>query len=170
MDVFQAIRTRRSIRHYLDRPVEEEKLRQVLEAARLAPSAKNRQEWVFVVVQYQETRKKLSIAACGQPFVAEAPVVIVGCSLESDYVMPGGQPGYVVDLAIAIDHMTLMAVSLGLGTCWIGAFYEEQVKEILYVPESIRVVGLLTLGYPDHQPSPTYRKRLDEIVRIEKWE
>ncbi len=170
MDVFQAIQTRRSVRRYLDQPVEEEKLKQVLEAARLAPSAKNRQKWVFVVVQYKETRKKLSVAACDQSFIAEAPVVIVGCSLESDYVMPGGQHGYVVDLSIAIDHMTLMAVSLGLGTCWIGAFHEEQVKEILSIPKKIRVVELLTLGYPGHQPMPTHRKPLDDIIRYERWE
>ncbi|MCJ7813132.1 nitroreductase family protein, partial [bacterium] len=117
-DVFKAIQARHSIRNYLDRPVEAEKLKQVLEAARLAPSAKNRQEWMFVVVQNEETRKRLSIAACEQHFVAEAPVVIAGCSLESEYVMPCGQFGYVIDLAIAMDHMTLMATSLDLGTCW----------------------------------------------------
>lgn len=169
MEVFEAIQTRRSIRHYLDRPVEEEKLRQILEAGRLAPSAKNRQEWMFVVVQDQDTRKALSIAACGQQFVAEAPVVIAACSLESDYVMTCGQPACAIDLAIAIDHMTLMAVSLGLGTCWIGAFYEDQVKEILHIPKKIRVVELLTLGYASHQPSPRPRKKLDDIIRYEKW-
>jgi nitroreductase len=170
MEVFKAIQTRRSIRHYLDQPVEKEKLGQVLEAARLAPSAKNRQEWAFVVVQYKETRKKLSIAACGQSFVSEAPVVIAGCSTESEYVMTCGQYGYSIDLAIAIDHMTLMAASLGLGTCWIGAFHEDQVKKILNIPDKIRVVELLTLGYPSHQPSPRSRKGFDEIVRYEKWE
>ncbi len=169
-DVFQAIQTRRSIRNYLDRPVETEKLKQVLEAARLAPSAKNRQEWMFVVVQDKKTRRKLSVASFEQHFIAEAPVVIAGCSVESEYVMPCGQPGYAIDLAIAMDHMMLMATSLDLGTCWVGAFDEDQVKKVLGIPEKIRVVGLLTVGYSHHQPSPTYRKPLDEIVRHEKWE
>jgi nitroreductase len=169
MDVFEAIRQRRSIRHYLNQAVEEEKINRILEAARLAPSARNRQEWRFVVVQNDETRKRLSVAARGQQFVAQAPVVIVCCSLESEYMMTCGQYAYTIDLSIAIDHMTLAATELGLGTCWIGAFYEDQVKVILSIPDRIRVVELLTLGYSEYQPQPTHRKRLSEIVCYEKW-
>ena len=169
MDVFEAIRSRRSIRKYSDRAVEEEKISRVLEVGRLAPSANNRQEWRFVVVQDGDTREKLAEAACGQGFVAEAPVVIACCSVESDRLMTCGHPAYAIDVAIAIDHMTLAAVALELGTCWIGAFYEDRVREILNIPDSVRVVELLTLGYPAEKPPPRPRKRLDDIVYKEQW-
>jgi nitroreductase len=83
--------------------------------------------------------------------------------------MACGQPAYSIDTAIAVDHMTLQAVEEGLGTCWIGAFDEKKVKEILNIPGSVRVVQLLTLGYPSAIPRPTSRKSLDEIVMREKW-
>lgn len=169
MDVFEAIRSRRSIRSYLDKPVEEEKLTKVLDAGRLAPSANNRQEWRFVVVRNPGTRKRLSKAACNQGFVAEAAVVIACCSIESDKILTCGQPTYTIDLAIAIDHMTLAARALGLGTCWIGAFHEDEVRKILNIPESVRIVELLTLGYPGENPGPRPRKHLDEIVVYEEW-
>lgn len=169
MDVFEAIRTRRSIRSYRDAGVEEQKLNKVLDAGRLAPSANNLQEWRFVVVRNGETRKKLGEAACNQKFVAEAPVVIACCSVESEKILTCGHPAYAIDVAIAIDHMTLAATSLGLGTCWIGAFYEDRVREILGIPDSIRVVELLTLGYPEEQPLPRVRKRLEEIVSYDGW-
>jgi nitroreductase len=169
MDVMEAIRTRRSVRSYLNKPVEDETLNQVLEAARLAPSANNRQEGSYVVVRDQESRHLLSIAAEGQGFVAEAPVVIACCAVESNHVMSCGQPAYAVDLSIAVDHMTLAAASLGLGTCWIGAFDEDRVREILGIPESVRVVALLALGYPKHASSPRPRKLFNEIVHREKW-
>ncbi|HEX9934437.1 MAG TPA: nitroreductase family protein [bacterium] len=169
MDVFDAIRSRRSIRIYSTRPVERGTLETVLEAARLAPSANNRQEWRFVVVQDQETRHKLAIAAKGQGFVGEAPVVIACCAVESGHVMTCGQSAYTIDLAIAIDHITLAARALDLGTCWVGAFYEERVRNVLGIPDSIRVVGLLTLGYPRENPAPRPRKKLEDIVAYETW-
>jgi len=169
MDVFEAIQSRRSIRRYLNQPVEEEKLTQVLEAGRRAPSANNRQEWRFVVVQDSDTREKLAEAACGQRFVAEAPVVIACCSVESKHVLTCGHPTYAIDVAIAIDHMTLAAVALGLGTCWIGAFYDDHVREILNIPDSVRVVELLTLGYPAEKPLPRPRRRMEDIVYRERW-
>ena len=169
MDVFEAIRSRRSIRSYLDKPVEEEKLRQVLEAGRLAPSANNRQEWRFVVVREAITRQKLKEAACGQGFVGEAPVVIACCSVESKKIMTCGHSAYAIDVSIAIDHMTLAAAGLGLGTCWIGSFYEDQTRRILNIPDSVRIVELLTLGYPAEQPGARSRKKLDEIVFYEQW-
>ncbi len=169
MDVRKAIQTRRSIRAYESREVEEDKLERVLESGRLSPSAGNRQERRFVIVKDAKTRKALSEAAKNQSFVAEAPVVIAACSVESDYIMACGQPAYSIDTAIAVDHMTLQAVEEGLGTCWIGAFDEKKVKEILNIPGSVRVVQLLTLGYPSAIPRPTWRKSLDEIVMREKW-
>jgi nitroreductase len=168
MDLMQAIRDRRSIRDYRDMPVEEEKLQGVLQAGRLAPSARNMQDWKFIVVKDAATRQKLAVAARDQKFVGQAPVVIAACGT-SDLVMTCGQPAYPIDVAIALDHMTLAAASLGLGTCWIGAFYEDKVKEILGVPPEIRVVALLPLGYPAEQPAPRPRKNLDDIVAWEHW-
>jgi len=168
MELMEAISVRRSIRSYLDRPVEEEKLLAVLEAGRLAPSARNMQDWRFIVVRDQADRQRLAAAARDQQFVAQAPLVIVACGT-SDLVMTCGQPAYAIDVAIALDHMTLAAASLGLGTCWIGAFYEDRVKEILAVPSEIRVVALLPLGYPAEKPGPRPRKSLEDIVAWGHW-
>jgi len=168
MDLMEAIRARRSIRNFLDRPVEEELLLAVLEAGRIAPSARNMQDWRFIVVRDAATRQMLAGAARDQQFVGQAPVVIAACGT-SDLVMTCGQPAYAIDVAIALDHMTLAAAALGLGTCWIGAFYEDKVKEILGVPQEIRVVALLPLGYPAEEPSPRPRKSLDEVVAWEHW-
>ena len=148
MDIIEVIRNRRSVRSYTDRTVERDKIERLLEAARLAPSASNRQEWRFVVVTDRERRAALAKAAAHQDFVGQAPVVIAAWAEHDGHVMRCGQPSYPIDVAIAVDHMTLQAVAEGLGTCWIGAFYEDQVKEILGVPEEIRVVELLTVGYP----------------------
>jgi nitroreductase len=169
MDVRKAIQSRRSIRAYDSREVEEDKLVRVLESGRLSPSAGNRQERRFVVIRDAKTRKLLSKAAKDQKFVAQTPVVIAACSVETEYVMFCGQPAYPIDTATAVDHMTLAAVEEGLGTCWIGAFDEKKVKEILNIPDNVRVVALLPLGYPSAVPRPTSRKSLDEIVMWEKW-
>jgi nitroreductase len=169
MDVMEAIKERRSVRAYQDRPVPEEKLKAILEAARLAPSAANRQEWKFIVVQDKEKRLSIMKAAGGQKFVGEAPVVIAAVSLNPGYVMRCGVPAHPVDLAIAVDHMTLKAVEEGLGTCWIGHFEQEKVKEILNVPKEYKVVVLLTLGYPADSPSPKRRKSLEELISYERF-
>jgi len=168
MELMQAIRARRSIRSYLDRPVEEDKLLAVLEAGRLAPSAKNMQDWRFIVVSEPATRQRLAEAARDQQFVAQAPLVIAACGT-SDLVMTCGQPAYAIDVAIALDHMTLAAASLGLGSCWIGAFYEDRVKKMLAVPPEVRVVALLPLGYPADMPAPRPRKSLKDIAAREHW-
>lgn len=169
MDVSEAIRNRRSVRKYQTRNIENDKLDRVLETGRLAPSARNLQEWRFVVVRDGSRRKRLAEAAKGQTFVGEAPVVIAACATVTDYVMTCGQLTYPIDLAIAVDHMTLKAVEEGLGTCWIGAFYEEEVKKVLSIPPEVRVVALLAIGYPDESPFPRPRKDMDEIVAFETW-
>ena len=170
MDVFEAIKKRRSVREYLDKPVEEQKLKEILEAARLAPSASNKQEWRFVVVTDKELRTQLVKAAKGQVFIGQAPVVIA-CSAETDnHLMTCGQLCYPIDVAIAIDHMTLRAVELGLGTCWIGAFWEDEVKRILDIPKDIKVVELLCLGYAKEKSQhPKDRLEIGKIVFSEKW-
>ncbi len=169
MALLNQIRNRYSVRSYQKRPVEREKLETVLEAARLAPSAKNVQGWRLVVVQDPELRVKLVPAAANQAFVGEAPVVIACCATNTQHVMRCGQLAYPIDAAIAIDHMTLQAVEEGLGTCWIGAFYEDQVKALLGIPDSVRVVELLTLGYPDDSLPKKSRLPLTDLVRHEKW-
>jgi len=169
MEVFEAIKLRRSIRSFVDKPIEEEKLLRVLEAGRLAPSAKNLQEWKFVVVKDRDIKKKLAVAANDQPFIAEAPVVIVGCATLVNYVMSCGQYAYPIDLAIAMDHMTLQAVEEGLGTCWIGSFKEDEVKRLLHIPEKIRIVELLPIGYPKTVPPARARKKLEEIICFDRW-
>ena len=113
MDVMKAIKARQSVRAYEDKPVEEEKLQAVLEAARLAPSACNFQEWRFVVVRDREMRRKIAEAAKNQAFVGEAAVIIVACAESTEHVMACGQLSYPIDVAIAIDHISLAAVELG---------------------------------------------------------
>ncbi|MCD6574478.1 nitroreductase family protein [Candidatus Aerophobetes bacterium] len=164
MDVMEAIEKRRSVRSYQNKPVSEEKLKKILEAARLAPSAKNLQSYKFIVVKDQKLRDKLMEAAANQSFVGEAPVVIVGVSLNPDYVMTCKIPAYPIDVAIALDHITLAATEEGLGTCWVGKFYQDKVKEILNIPEKYKVVALLALGYPADSPDIKYRKPLKELV------
>ena len=170
MNVFEAIMKRRSVRSFLDKSIEDEKLSAVLEAGRLAPSAKNRQEWRFVVVKNREVRREVAEAANGQNFVGEAPVVIVACGVTDGYVMSCGQPSYPIDVAIALDHISLAAVELGLGTCWIGAFNENRVKKILGIPEEIRVVELMPIGYPAFQTiKEKNRLPFNKIVKHERW-
>ncbi len=170
MDVIDAIKARKSVRNYLNKAVEEEKLIAILEAGRLAPSASNRQEWRFVIVRDLETKRRLAEIANGQTFIGEAPVVIVACAETDGHVMRCGQPCYPIDVAIALDHLTLAATELGLGTCWIGAFDENKVKEILRIPAEIRVVGLMPLGYAvDSSVTSKNRLPLEKIVKYERW-
>ncbi len=170
MNVFDAIKLRRSIRGFKDKSIEEEKLLRVLEAGRLAPSAKNRQEWRYVVVKDKELRRKIAVASNNQYFIAEAPVVIVGCATMVDYVLSCGQPAYTIDVSISMDHMTLQAVEEGLGTCWIGFFKEDEVKKILNIPQEMRVVEIMPLGYPKFLPEPKPRKKFQEIVFYDKYQ
>ena len=170
MDVFTAIGNRRSIRKYNAKEVEPSKLDRILEAGRLSPSAGNRQEWKFIVVKDKDTMEALVDAAKGQQFVGEASVVIVACATSSDYVMACGQYSYTIDLSIAMAYMILEACELGLGTCWLGAFYEDKVKKILNIPDEIRVVAMTPLGYPDESPEQRPRKRTGQIVCYEKYE
>jgi nitroreductase len=170
MDVFEAINRRHSVRSYKPTEVEEDKLKKVLEAARLSPSASNRQDWKFIVVRDKETRKKLAKAAFGQSFIGEAPVVIVACGTEPKAMLSCGQPTHTIDVSIACAYLILQACELGLGTCWIGAFSQEETKKILNIPEEAKVVAITPLGYPNQGPSQKFRKRLDQIVCYEKYQ
>ena len=169
MELKEVIKKRESIRDYEDKPIPQDKLLRVLEAARLAPSGSNRQPWKFVVVKDRKTRQKLAQAAEGQTFVGKASVVIAAVATIPELVMICGVPEYAVDLAIAVDHLTLAAVNEGLGTCWIGAFSQEKVCDILKIPKSCRTVALLPLGFPKQLGRPKVRKSLDEIVCYETF-
>ena len=138
MNVDEAIRKRYSCRAYHDKPVEKEKLDIILEAARLAPSAKNTQDWRFVVVTDKETRHKLAQTTNKPDSFKNAGVIIVGCS-NSDDVMTCGQAIAQIDVAIALEHISLQSMELGLGTCWIGSFKTDQVRQILGIPDNIEI-------------------------------
>jgi nitroreductase len=170
MDFLELVASRYSVRAYESRPVEQEKLDRVLEAVRLAPSGSNRQPWRFVIVRDQETRNQLVPACFNQQFVAQAPVVIAGVGLMPDRVMRCDIPGDPVDVSIAMEHLALAATAEGLGTCWIGAFYQEQVCQVLGIPDSVKVVEMMTLGYPADKPREKSRKPMDEIVCYDRWE
>ena len=171
MDVMEAIRTRKSVRSYLDKPIEDEKLDAVLDAARLAPSARNCQEWRFIVVKDKNIRRALAMAANNQAFVGEAPVVLAACAAETNDVMTCGYKSHPIDVAIALDHVTLEAVEQGLGTCWIGAFDQQKVKDILDVPEEAAVVELMPIGYPaDPKVKHKSRMPMNDMIMQDKWE
>ena len=175
MEFYKVIKTRRSVRSYKPDPIPEGVLERVLDAARIAPSGSNRQPWKFIVVKDEGTKKKLVPACHNQSWIADAPVIIVACARELDYNRGGymGKLSGVMDAAIAFTHLILAARTEGLGTCWIGAFDNERVKEILEVPKGWNVAALTPLGYPAGGEGvfreTTDRKPLEEIVSTDKF-
>jgi nitroreductase len=171
MDVFEAVKTRKSVRAYSSKPVPNELLLKIAEAAQLAPSASNVQPWQFIFVTDKDKRKKLSEGRYAG-FLTESPVVVVGCGDQK--VSPRW---YLVDVTIALEHIVLAAASEGLGTCWVGSFEEANVKKLLKIPENYRVVALLALGYPREKldlagrlvHSLYKRKGLDQIVSYDEF-
>lgn len=164
MDVFETIKTRRSIRKYKPNQIPDEKLKMIFEAARLAPSAGNRQPWRFVVVRDTERKKALAKAAKNQMFIADAAAIIAAV----------GDPEvskkwHDKDVMIAVEHMALAATALGYGTCWIGALEEKEVKRLLNIPKKAHVIALLPIGVPDDTPSPRPRKEISEIFFEEEY-
>ncbi len=172
LDIYDAIRNRVSTRAYLPDPVEADKLERILDAARLAPSGKNGQPWTFIVITDADTRERLVPACKNQKFIAEAPVVVAVCGHEElAYQKMGGYWNSLpVDIGIALEHLMLAAEAEGLGTCWIGAFLEDEVREILEVPAGVKIVALTPVGYPAVDKVFRKRKPLEEIVMREKWE
>lgn len=168
MEVFEAIQKRYSCRRYKPDEIEKEKIKKLLEAARLAPSAHNSQEWKFIVVKDPDKRVKIGEAS-NQPFVSQAPIIVAGVATETSGVMRNGIPEFIVNLSIALEHIALEAVEQGLATCWIGAFDQEKVKEILEIPEDCQIVSLLTVGYPADSPPTKDRKPLEEIISFNKF-
>ena len=180
MDVFEAIKWRRSVRRFSTKKVEREKVLQILEAARLAPSSSNRQAWHFIVVDDPAVVKQIpDTVPAGTKrivsFMKGAPLVIVGCyskALTHYIAQLSGHENHLVDVSIAMTHMTLAATELGIGSCWVGWYGESRLRKLLEIPRRYRIVALLVLGYPAEPStkesiagiSPRPRKSLDEIV------
>lgn len=171
MSVLDVIRARRSVRAYQNKPLPEDVFLRVMEAARLAPSGKNLQPWKFILVRDPETKLQLAEASRGQLFIAEAPVIIVACGYpERCYQRQGNyMKSWPLDVTIAVDHLMLQAQEEGLGTCWIGAFDETTVKQILNIPVGVKVLALTPLGYPNESPPDRGRRSLEAIVSEDKY-
>jgi len=165
MEFFDVVRARRSIRRYRrGEPVRAEDLRLILEAMRLAPSAKNLQPWYVVVVEDQERKEALARAANNQGFVADAGVVLVCLS------DPRRSPRWHdKDAMIALEHATLAATALGYGSCWIGSFDPEAVKRIVGAPDELVAVAMMAIGVPDERPPPRPRRPLRELAFHEEF-
>jgi nitroreductase len=183
MDVMDAIKKRRSVRKYKPDEIPEDVLDKLLNAMRLAPSGKNRQPWKFIVVRDEVTKAKLAEACNGQVACGsekEAAIryyrdgrAVIGVGWDIEEEMENGSIEYEscvpIDLAIALDHLTLAAVEEGLGTCWIGALNEEQVKELLSVPDDMRASLVMPIGYPVSWPESRSRRSLEEVVCYETY-
>jgi nitroreductase len=180
MTILEIIKKRRSVRDYLDEPVEKEKILKCLEAARLAPSACNAQPWKFIVVDDLDLKNHLCKSAFRgiykmNIFAQKAPVIIAVVSEKEKFLAKIGgflrnTSYYLIDLGIACEHFILAATELGLGTCWLGWFNEKQVKAVLNIPKDKKVDVLLSLGYPkEDKLSPKQRYTLEEISVFNRY-
>jgi nitroreductase len=174
MDLSEAIKGRRSIRAYKKLDLPQDTIEKLLEAARWAPSAGNVQPWAFVVASSPQTKRSLSLAAYGQEDLEEASVVIVVCAdeklAEQSYGARGKTLYCLQDTAAAIQNILLTAYSLGLGSCWIGAFKEEEARKVINAPREMRPVALIPIGYPDEAPPPRNRRPLSKIMHKETFD
>jgi len=175
------IRARRSIRKYIDKPVEDEKIIQLIESARLAPSGSNTQPWHFIVVKSKSVREKLAEISHSQKWMLSAPVFIVcaadiRCRIEKDIEIKINEDSpeqelkqIIRDTSISVTHILLEAENLGLGTCWVGWFTQGEIRPILNIPDDKYVVGVITVGYTNETPNARPRKKLEEIIHYENW-
>ena len=163
LDTIAAIMRRRSVRKYEPKPMPDEDLHTIIEAGRNAPSAANRQPWHFIVIKDPDQRRKVAEACSDQHWMADAAVIIAGVGKPSV-----NEKWYAVDVAIAMQNMILSATALGYGTCWIGAFDQERVANLLEVPEDMRVVALTPVGVPADQPEARPRQPLSEFASLDR--
>ena len=154
------IKKRRSIRKYKDTDIPDESRRKLYRAAQLAPSGNNKQTSRFIFVDDEETRKEIVEKACHQDFLLQAPILMVACC-EQDRSF---------NTAIAVDHLILAATNEGLGTCWVGWFDEQVIKDILGIPASLEVPIIVPIGYPAEDPEPRPRKELSDLIMNNKYE
>jgi len=173
MDLFEAIYNRRSIRRFIKKPVEDEKLFKILDTARWAPSSGNIQDIQLIVVRDPGRKLQLAEAAYGQYWIAHAPVIIVVSTKLDKITRIYGRRGedlYTIqNAAAAIQNMLLAAHALGLGACWVGAFDEETIERILKIPERFKTMALIPLGYPAEKPNPPHRLGLETFVFFEEY-
>jgi nitroreductase len=176
MSVLDTIKMRRSIRKYLSKDIPPDVKERLMESLRLAPSACNNQPWRFIIIAEEQRRQRVAEACIRQVWMADAPLIVAACGVPKEaYDHMGGYGNSTeVDVAIAIDHLTLVAAEEGLGTCWIGAFDEKAMKKLLGVPEDVRIVALTPVGYPAEESALAVRvsknrKKSAEIFFIEEW-
>lgn len=173
MDVFDAIKNRRSIRAFEKKAIPATVVDRIIEASRLAPSAGNIQPWEFVVVQDPQIKHKLSVAALNQTFIETAPVNIVVCADEARSKKRYGSRGEALfciqDTAAATQNLLLAAHALGLGTCWVGAFQENLVRKAINTPSHVRPVAIVPLGYASKHPNPRDRRSKVDIIHKETF-
>jgi nitroreductase len=173
LDILSIIKERRSIRKFKKQEVPDDIVEKLIEAATWAPSAGNIQPWEFIIIRKPETQKKLSNAAYRQTFIEQAPVTIVVCANEERSYQrygPRGKTLYCLqDTAAAAQNIHLTARSLGLGTCWVGAFNEEEVAKTIKTPATIRPIAIIPIGYPDEKPIPRQRRPKVEVVHKEEF-
>lgn len=173
LDVFEAIKKRRSVRAYADEKVSEEDVERLIEAARWAPSAGNIQPWEFVVVKDVETKRKLSEAALNETFIEKAPVVIVVCAdlnrSSRGYGSRGKHLYSLQDTAAATENILLAAQELGLATCWVGAFRDNEVAKAVKAPRNLKPVAIVPVGHPAERPVAPPKRSVNEIVHYETF-
>ncbi len=169
MDLLEIVKKRYSVRAYKPDSVEDDKLQQVLEASRLAPTAANRQPFHLIVIRTEGRETELR-RIYGASWFTQAPIIICACGVPSQSWVRGDGKNYCdVDVAIVMDHLILAAADLGLGTCWVGAFHPDAAREVLGLPDDVEPIAFTPLGYPADTPASKKRKSLSEIVRYEHW-
>lgn len=164
LGTYEAVISRRSVRKYRREPVKDEDLKMILEAARQAPSGKNAQPWHFVVVRDPERKREVARACAEQMWMADADVIVCGVGFARR-----SPKWHVVDTTIALQNMILVATSLGYGTCWIGAYYPDEVKKALALPDDATVVCLTPVGVPDESPRARGRRAPSEIFSLDVY-
>jgi nitroreductase len=173
VDLLEAIKGRRSIRSFKSDEVTQREVDLLIEAATHAPSAGNIQPWEFTIIKTPEMKKRLVEAAYGQSFIEEASIVIVVCANEDRSSQRYGDRGKTLyclqDSAAAIQNMLLTAYSLGLGSCWIGAFKEDEVRAVLNVPAGVKPVAMIPIGHPARIASSRQKRTMEQIVHYEKY-
>ncbi|MHA2281190.1 MAG: nitroreductase family protein [Promethearchaeota archaeon] len=172
MELVEAIKARRSVRRFTDKPVDDNLIKQIIELGNLAPSAGNLQPRDFVIVKDENAKNQLAQAALNQKFISQAPVLIVVCA-NMKRVTPYGNRGHELyclqDTAASIQNMLLSIVDLGLSSCWVGAFNENEVVDILDLPSYVRPVAILPIGYSDTKSGSSSRIPIEDLIRYEKW-
>lgn len=169
MQIIDEIKDWVTIKKYTDEKIKPETLERILDAGVRAPSAKNRQPWRFIACAGDSVRSKITDAAYGQDHVGAAPVIIAACTTNTEYKMPNGQIAYPIDISMAVSFMMIQARAEKLGACVVTTYDEAEIKDILSVPYSMRVVLLLLIGHPDEDPILTKRKLKSRVIAHEHW-